>query len=284
MKHLVNSVFEPHAPPCDLVHSLGTSFRVRPDGTTNATSFNEYQHKDFGALEMKEANLELTEEKDGRIVVIRAKDTEGGGLMPAVPPVYKKRKNSGNNMPKETKWEENKADQDEPEPSKQPPIGLADMWKFVAHRNMIRAKEASIICDNALLEVHKQQAAAKYHSQQALMYEAAALRSLRHGGKAAGRSVEPPLKLKINEYPVPPDAQWSSSNLSSPPGWEAPGAAQVPLYGPSPMNSFRISSEQMIASSAPWWIACVARYNCEASGAQTAKSKSPSHLLLASFL
>merc|ERR1712194_799004 len=133
-----------------------------------------------------------------------------------------------------------------------PAVMVSDLHKWVADVNMRRAKEAAIISDNALLEARKQQQAARYHSQQALLYEAAALRALRHGGK--GPSIEPPAPLKINEYPAPPDAYFSSPTLPSPPGWEAPGATEAPLHGSSPMNAFRISAHE---ASAPWLVAAM---------------------------
>lgn len=285
MKHFLIHDSALHATTCEfvlLLPSRGLKHIQAP------TSFNYYEPQYFDAKQLAHANRYLDEEDDGRVIIKRAKDTEGGGLMSYVPPpVYKKEPNKGNNMPKESKWKEDKKkDEDNPmdEPliTDKPPVGIQDLWKWVAYKNMQRAREAAIIADNALIEVRKQQAAAKYHAHEALIYEAAALRSLRHGGKAAGRSVEPPPKLKINEYPVPPDAQWSSGSLLSPPGWEAPGAAQVPLHGPVPTNSFRITGVTTSESSAPWWLACVPRY--QSSEARRGKTKLPLHSMHALFL
>merc|ERR1712070_366129 len=147
----------------------------------------------------------------------------------------------------------------------------------------MRAKKAAMIADNALIEARKQQEAARYHSQQALLYEAACNRALRHGEKAKGRSFpdgkittvlsnekdelwkineatksdDMPPPMKINEYPIPPDAMFASEKLPSPPGWESPGAAEAPMHGPTPTNTFKIHAEVPEEDAIHWLLAVI---------------------------
>jgi hypothetical protein len=242
------------------------------------TSFWVYKPEYFDDEKLKKARKILLEEDDGRMVIDKAKNTESGGLLPAVPPLNKPGLNKGDAMPEDTKW---KKGQEDP-----PPVSVADLWKYTSYKNMQRAKEAAVISDNALLEAQKQQEAARYHSQQALMYEAAALRSLRHGGKDSSRTAHIPHKLKINEYPVPPDTHWSSQNLLAQPGWETPGAAQVPMHGPLPMNAFRISTADIAQASVPWCVATFSALPSHAGQSPCFGAKLPHHarMAMASFL
>lgn len=211
-----------------------------------ATSFDAYVPQPFDDQDMATATKALTQEQDGRVVIDRAKGTWKNTL-PAMPPLNKPRPADGFRPPmdKDAVWDKKK---------RKPAAMVSDLYGWNADIAMRRAKEAAILTDNALLEVRKQQEAARYHSQQALLYEAAAHRELRQGGKDKARSIHPPDPLKINEYPVPPDAYFSTPTLPSPPGWEAPGAAEAPVHGPSPMNTFRIHAN---AASAPWMAAVI---------------------------
>jgi hypothetical protein len=213
-----------------------------PRRIRTVTSFDEYIPQPFDTGQAAIAEKVMDEQKDGKMAIKKAKGVEkpfsmGAMLKEKGPQFY-----DGEDMPKEAVWKKG---------GKKPPVMVSDLWLYVADFNARRAKERAVLCDNALMEARKQQEAAHYHSQQARLYEAAALRALRHGDNPGLKGQITAPALKMNEYPIPPDASWSSPHLLSPPGWEAPGAAQAPIHGPKPMNEFRIHTA-VAEESSPW--------------------------------
>eukprot|EP00747_Dinoflagellata_sp_TGD_P220390 gnl/TRDRNA2_/TRDRNA2_92389_c0_seq1.p1 gnl/TRDRNA2_/TRDRNA2_92389_c0~~gnl/TRDRNA2_/TRDRNA2_92389_c0_seq1.p1 ORF type:complete len:217 (+),score=36.87 gnl/TRDRNA2_/TRDRNA2_92389_c0_seq1:86-652(+) len=137
------------------------------------------------------------------------------------------------------------------------------MWRYISHVQLERAKKAALVADNAVLEAERQQAAARYHSRQALAAEAQTMRALRSAAgptsnpgassSSAGLSdargahalpVAPDLEPRAAalgaavKYPVPPSALELARTLQGPSGLELP---QVQLVDPgSNLNKMAI--------------------------------------------
>lgn len=124
------------------------------------------------------------------------------------------------------------------------PVRPSDIWDFVVHHQMERARRAAVVADAALIEAQKQQVAARHYKEQALMFEARAMRGLRdldltrkQAVQVAPGTMPYPLTPDQTLLYLPPDGSLGAPRM--PPGWELPPTPMVKL-GTEP-EAFRVN-------------------------------------------